>query len=141
MSVDAISSLYETGAVGPPQAAYLNAAIRGSYFGVPTALLARLLELERSHGRARRERWGPRTLDLDILWIRGREVSLPDLRIPHPHLAERRFALAPLLDVAPDAADPRTGEPYRTVLDALPPAEIVRLEGPGWAGVAIRAAR
>lgn len=133
VAITAVSRLYETDPVGPPQPDYLNAALRGRYPADALDLLGRLLTVERAHGRERREPWGPRTLDLDILWISGVEVTLPDLVVPHPRLRERRFALMPLLDVAPDAADPRTGEPLKHWLDRLPPLGIQRISGTDWA--------
>jgi 2-amino-4-hydroxy-6-hydroxymethyldihydropteridine diphosphokinase len=126
--------LYESEAVGPPQPDYLNAAVRGLYEDNAEELLRRLLVLERAHGRERRERWGPRTLDLDILWISNVEVSLPDLVVPHRHLGERGFALLPLLDVAPGALHPQTGEPLEKWLRALDPSSVRRVAGPEWAG-------
>jgi 2-amino-4-hydroxy-6-hydroxymethyldihydropteridine diphosphokinase len=116
----AISSLYRTDPVGgPPQPDFLNAAVRLQYPGLATELMSRLLELERRCGRARRERWGPRTLDLDILWISGRSLRLPGVVVPHPRLHERAFALWPLLDVAPEAADPDTGTSYRQLAEEV----------------------
>jgi 2-amino-4-hydroxy-6-hydroxymethyldihydropteridine diphosphokinase len=127
--VVAVSSLYETVPVGgPPQPAYLNAAIRLSYEGSPRALLAALLAIERDAGRERRERWGPRILDLDILWIRGVVCSEPGLAVPHPRLRERAFALYPLRDVAADARDPSDGMFYTRVLDDLGAAGVAELE-------------
>jgi 2-amino-4-hydroxy-6-hydroxymethyldihydropteridine diphosphokinase len=108
----AASSLYETAPVGgPPQPRYLNAAIRLRTALEPRALLEALLAIERAEGRERRERWGPRSLDLDILWIDGFSMDEPGLTVPHPRLAQRAFALLPMLEVAPDATDPRTGRP------------------------------
>jgi 2-amino-4-hydroxy-6-hydroxymethyldihydropteridine diphosphokinase len=133
VTVTAVSSLYESEAVGPPQPDYLNAAVRGVYpEGDAGRLLGRLLELERAHGRERRVRWGPRTLDLDILWISDVEVSLPTLVVPHPHLHEREFALLPLLDVAPEAVHPRTRESLGKWLESLGPSSVRRVEGPDW---------
>ena len=109
--VTAVSRLYETPPVGPPQPSYLNAAARLETTLEPAALLQALLDVEKRHGRERREKWGPRTLDLDILWIRDRVVDEPALTVPHLRLRERLFALLPLLDVAPDALDPRSSEP------------------------------
>jgi 2-amino-4-hydroxy-6-hydroxymethyldihydropteridine diphosphokinase len=110
--------------------------VRLSYSGQPTELMSQLLELERSCGRARRERWGPRTLDLDILWINGLNVQLPEVIVPHPRLQERAFALWPLLDVAPDAAAPDTGTPYRQLAENVGSAGLTRIRqdwgnGPG----------
>jgi len=114
-----LSFVYESAAVGPPQPDFLNAAVRLTSALEPLELLDRLLEIERMAGRERRERWGPRTLDLDMLWISGRSISLPNLVVPHPELGRRAFALLPLLDVAPDAVDPASGKSYASVLAAL----------------------
>jgi 2-amino-4-hydroxy-6-hydroxymethyldihydropteridine diphosphokinase len=105
------SSGYQGPALGPPQPDYLNAAARISWSGTPRALLGFLLDTEKTFGRQRRERWGPRTLDLDILWIDAVAIDEPDLHVPHRDLGNRAFALIPLLEVAPAARDPRTGVP------------------------------
>lgn len=128
----AVSALYETDPVGPPQPDYLNAAVRLELDGTPEALLDVLQAIEQQSGRTRTDRWGPRTLDLDLLWLDGVEVAAARLVVPHPHLHERRFALAPLLDVAPDAVDPRTGTPLVHALDGLAEGGIRRLAGPEW---------
>jgi 2-amino-4-hydroxy-6-hydroxymethyldihydropteridine diphosphokinase len=118
--VDRVSALYATAPVGGPrQPEYLNAAILLRTDLDPPELLERLRHLEIAAGRERRERWGPRTLDLDILWIRGRAWIGATLSVPHPRLQERAFALVPLLDVAPDAEDPGGGVPYLQVLATL----------------------
>lgn len=101
--VRARSSVYETAPVGPPQPDYLNAAIAIEWSAPLHALLDELLAIEASMGRVRRERWGARTIDLDILWADVTLDDPPRLIVPHPRLAERAFAVAPLLDVAPDA--------------------------------------
>ncbi|MGC4091466.1 MAG: 2-amino-4-hydroxy-6-hydroxymethyldihydropteridine diphosphokinase [Polyangiaceae bacterium] len=118
-SVSALSYLYESAPVGPPQPDFLNAALRLTTELSPAALLTALLEIERLAGRERRVRWGPRTLDLDILWINGRAVSSAELQVPHPELELRPFALLPLLDVAPDAKHPTTSFAYGEVLRQL----------------------
>jgi len=115
------SPLRETAPVGgPPQGAYLNGALLIETPLAPAALLDHLLTIERSFGRERRERWGPRTLDLDILFSPGLVLRLPSLTLPHPRLHERRFALEPLVEVAPWAADPLTGALYADTLARLP---------------------
>ncbi len=109
------SPVYETApAGGPPQDDYLNAALLVVTSRDARDILDRLLDAERRLGRVRaeEERWGPRTIDLDILWIEGEAVAEPGLEVPHPRLAERPFAVRPLLDVAPDATDCRTGRAY-----------------------------
>jgi len=114
-----LSGLYETAAVGPAQPDFLNGAARLLYAAEPMELMTELLALERVAGRERRERWGPRTLDLDVLWIRGVVLQSPALTVPHPELSVRPFALVPLLDVAPDATDPSSGIAYSDILAKL----------------------
>lgn len=127
-AVRAVSDLYETTAVGPPQPDYLNAAVLLGSWLPPQPLLAGLLTIEREHGRERRERWGARTLDLDILYSPDLELSGPDLTLPHPELTKRAFALAPLLDVFPTAREPGSGRAYSEVLPALAGQGLRRLE-------------
>lgn len=98
------SRLYETPPLGPPQPDYLNAALRVRYDGDVLALFAATQRVEQLLGRERRERWGARTLDIDLLhWSEG-PVQHAQLEVPHRELAQRSFALAPLLDVAPELA-------------------------------------
>ena len=126
--VGAVSALYKTTPVGgPAQPDFLNAAIRLRFVGTPEGLLAEAHRIERLAGRERRERWGPRTLDLDILWIAGLAVAGQGLHVPHARLQERAFALRPLLDVAPEARDPVTGETYRAALERVGTAGVERL--------------
>jgi 2-amino-4-hydroxy-6-hydroxymethyldihydropteridine diphosphokinase len=113
LQIRALSRVYESDPVGPPQPRYLNAAVRVSSTLPALELLDRLLEIEVALGRIRVVRWGPRTLDLDLLWA-DQPVEHARLRVPHPHLNERSFALAPLLDVAPDLA-----VEYRPILERL----------------------
>ncbi len=94
--------MYETDPVGPSQPDFLNAAVLLDTSLDALDLLQRVLDIERDHGRERRERWGPRTLDLDLLWSDGSPIQSPGLTLPHPRVVERAFALAPLLDVFPD---------------------------------------
>lgn len=103
-----VSPLYETEALGGPegQGAYLNAVVE-----LDTELGARRLmhigqEVEASRGRVRTERWGPRTLDVDVLLVGDEVVDEEDLVVPHPRMWERRFVLAPLADLAPELVDP-----------------------------------
>lgn len=84
----------------------------------PRALLAGMLAIERAFGRERRQRWGPRILDLDLLLFGDSVVVEPGLQVPHPHLHERAFALVPLLEVDPEAIIPGLG-PARDALSAL----------------------
>jgi 2-amino-4-hydroxy-6-hydroxymethyldihydropteridine diphosphokinase len=131
--VQALSALYESAALGPPQPDYLNAAVLLETTLDPRALLETLLAIERAHGRERTERWGPRTLDLDVLHADDLVLSEPGLTIPHPELARRRFALMPLLDVRPDARDPLSGSSYADLLAKLRGGDVHQLETPpGW---------
>jgi 2-amino-4-hydroxy-6-hydroxymethyldihydropteridine diphosphokinase len=112
------SPLYETPpAGGPPQGDYLNGAVLIVTAIQALDLLDRCLSVERSLGRVRPDptRWGPRTIDLDLLWIEGEAIAEPGLSVPHPRLHERVFALRPLLDLAPDASDSRTGVVFATL--------------------------
>lgn len=103
--VRAVSPVYETDPVGlEDQPAFLNAVAVVDTALEPYELLAALLAIEARFGRERTVRWGPRTLDLDVLAIDGVELDDPRLTVPHPRLAEREFALRPLADVAPDLA-------------------------------------
>lgn len=105
-----LSPLYETAPVGgPSQGDFLNAALLVLTALDARLLLERLLGVEASLGRVRREKNGPRTIDLDLLWIEGECVDDDTLKVPHPRLAERAFALRPLLDVAPDAGNAESG--------------------------------
>jgi 2-amino-4-hydroxy-6-hydroxymethyldihydropteridine diphosphokinase len=102
--VVAVSGLYETDPVGGPpgQGPYLNLVVAIESDASPRNLLGMCHRIESAAGRVRGERWGPRTLDIDILWIDGETVDELDLLIPHPRMFERRFVLVPLHDVAPD---------------------------------------
>jgi 2-amino-4-hydroxy-6-hydroxymethyldihydropteridine diphosphokinase len=77
------------------------------------------LAIEDQFGRVREERWGPRTLDLDLLLYGDLVLQTPDLIIPHPRLAERAFVLVPLADIAPDLSDPRSGLTISSLLDQV----------------------
>ncbi len=103
-SVEAVSGVYETDPVGgPAQEAFLNAVAVLDTMSEPKDLLESLHQIEAAHHRAREVRWGPRTLDLDIVTSDGRPIRTPDLEIPHPRAAERLFVLEPLCDVWPEA--------------------------------------
>lgn len=132
-AIRAISAIYESEALGPPQPDYLNAAVLLESALEPRPLLDELLSIERAHGRERLQRWGPRTLDLDLLYAADLVVDQPGLTIPHPELGRRAFALLPLLDVTPDARDPRSGSRYAELLGRLEVSEVRRLQTPpGW---------
>ena len=102
--VTGVSPLYETEPVGGPggQGPYLNLVVELSTSDTPRRLLERCHALEAVAGRVRTVRWGPRTLDADVLWVEGWQVDDEDLTVPHPRLWERRFVVQPLADLAPD---------------------------------------
>jgi 2-amino-4-hydroxy-6-hydroxymethyldihydropteridine diphosphokinase len=102
--VTAVSPLYETEPVGGPedQGPYLNLVVELSTPDSPRRLLERCRELEEAAHRVRTVRWGPRTLDADVLLVGDLEVAEVDLVVPHPRLWERRFVLQPLFDLAPE---------------------------------------
>jgi 2-amino-4-hydroxy-6-hydroxymethyldihydropteridine diphosphokinase len=102
--VTAVSPLYETEPVGGPedQGAFLNVVVELATSDSPRQLLARCQALEETAHRVRTVRFGPRTLDADVLLVGDLVVDDPDLVVPHPRMWERRFVLAPLADLAPD---------------------------------------
>ena len=101
-----VSNVFETEPVGgPEQGAFLNIVVELSTDLDPYELLGLCRSLERSAGRERRVRWGPRTLDVDVLWVEGVEMNEEDLTIPHPRLYQRNFVVVPLLEIAPDLGE------------------------------------
>jgi 2-amino-4-hydroxy-6-hydroxymethyldihydropteridine diphosphokinase len=104
--VVAVSPVYRTDPVGGPggQAPYLNLVVELDTELGPRALLGVCHRLESAADRVRTVRWGPRTLDVDIVWMDGVCVDEPDLQVPHPRMRQRRFVMAPLADIAPEVA-------------------------------------
>jgi 2-amino-4-hydroxy-6-hydroxymethyldihydropteridine diphosphokinase len=126
-----VSPLYETAPVGgPPQDRYLNAVVVLDTHLRATPLLERCLAIERERGRVRAARWGPRTLDLDVLIVGDETIDRPGLVVPHPRMTERRFVMEPLAKVwrgpLPDGRDPAA------VTASLGDQEVRRVAGPGW---------
>jgi len=100
----AVSPLYETEPVGGPedQGPFLNLVVELRTADTPRALLERCRAVEDAAARVRTVKWGPRTIDADVLLVEGWEVDEADLVVPHPRMWERRFVLQPLSDLAPD---------------------------------------
>ena len=118
--VTSSSSLYKTEPVGMEQQDwFVNCAVALETGLSPRELLAALQEIEHSMGRVRTVVWGPRTMDLDILFYGDRVVSEPDLKIPHPEIANRRFVLDPLCEIAPDLTHPVLEKTVRALLASL----------------------
>lgn len=127
--VDAVSSVYETEPVGgPEQGPYLNLAVRVATLLSPRGLLAAAQKVEQALGRERNQRWGPRTLDIDILLYDQVTRRRRSLEIPHPRLTQRPFALVPLLEVAPGTKLP-DGQSVASAIGALAPIEGVTMVG------------
>jgi len=106
----AVSPVYETVPVGgPPQPDYLNAVLLARTTLLSRALLDRLHEVEAAFSRMREVRWGPRTLDIDVITVEGETSNDPELTLPHPRAHERAFVLAPWHDVEPEAVLPGHG--------------------------------
>jgi len=119
-NVSGVSSLYDTEPVGETdQPPFLNAVAALDTELGPDALLDVLLAVEAAHGRVRDVRWGPRTLDLDLVWFEGVVRDDPRLTLPHPRAHEREFVLRPLCDLAPDVL--LHGRTAREWLDSLEP--------------------
>ena len=120
--VERMSRVYATAPVGlEAQPEFLNAAALAAYPGSAEELLDVLLAIEAKLGRVRESatRWGPRVIDLDLLWARETRLQSERLEVPHPRLRDRAFAVIPLLELVPDAVDPETRAPYR-----VPPGDV-----------------
>ncbi len=127
--VDEVSSVYETDPVGgPDQEPFLNLAVRVATRRSPRRLLRLCNQVEARLGRIRGVRWGPRTIDIDVLVYDDRRVRTRDLVIPHPRLVERPFALVPLMEVAPGLRLP-DGRSLPSVLAGLAPIEGIAAVG------------
>lgn len=125
----ACSPLYRSAPLGgpPDQPDYVNAVAALDTTLSAEALLDALQAIENQQGRVRTVRWGPRTLDLDLLLYGSRQSADPQLTLPHPRLQERDFVLYPLCDVAPDLILPGRGA-LRTWLACRPPPTLIRLD-------------
>lgn len=113
------SSFYASDSLLPGQSRYLNAVARLATHLPPLALLDALQRIEQDHGRVRKEHWGPRTLDLDILLYGDGHIDAPRLQVPHPQMAFRSFVLYPLHELAPELVLP-DGRSLASLLDSCP---------------------
>ncbi|MGH7999749.1 MAG: 2-amino-4-hydroxy-6-hydroxymethyldihydropteridine diphosphokinase [Brasilonema sp.] len=123
------SSLYKTKAVGPPQPDYINGAVILQVEMIPQLLLKTLLQIENKFGRVRRERWGARTLDLDLLLYDELILNTPNLQVPHPRMRERAFVLVPLAEIAPDWVEPISNCAIKELVKEVDCSEVHLLVG------------
>jgi len=128
-----VSSLYDTDPVGvEDQPAFLNAVVWLETTLLPRELLWQLLLIEKRMGRVRSQRWGPRPIDLDLLFYDDLAIAEPDLTVPHPEAHRRAFVLMPLLELDPEFVHPVTGETIKKLIKRLPPNPPVRKGGRFW---------
>jgi 2-amino-4-hydroxy-6-hydroxymethyldihydropteridine diphosphokinase len=125
------SSWYRSAPIGPVQPDYLNGCAVLEVSLPPEALLDLLLATEQRYGRVRAERWGPRTLDLALIFYGQLLLDSERLQLPHPRMAERGFVLLPLAEIAAEWLDPVSGRSVRQLAAALvDPGDVQRLEEP-----------
>jgi len=132
-NVSGVSSLYDTEPVGETeQPPFLNAVAWIETELAPRELLWQMLLIEKRMGRVRSKRWGPRSIDLDLLFYDDELIEEPDLSVPHPEAHRRAFVLLPLLELDPNFRHPVTGETVRRMIQKLPPNPPVRKLGRFW---------
>ena len=122
-----VSSIYETEPVGnEDQPDFLNCAAEINSSLTPRKLLDELKTVEDKLGRARGEKWGPRTIDIDIIFYDDLVIDCDELQVPHPASHLRRFVLEPLCEISPDLIHPRLGVPLSLLLDKLTDTKSVK---------------
>lgn len=127
-SLTRVSPIYVTAAWGEEdQADYLNQVIAVATEMAPTICLNSALAIENLMGRVRQKRWGPRVIDIDLLYYDELIIDTSALQLPHPRIAERNFVLRPLLDIAPEMIDPLTGKTIRKLYEMCQDPLEVRL--------------
>jgi 2-amino-4-hydroxy-6-hydroxymethyldihydropteridine diphosphokinase len=115
------SSIFETSAWGKTdQPDFLNQALLVDTGLSPTALLEKILDIEQQLGRFRGEKFGPRIIDIDIMMYNDEIIDLPSLSVPHPHMQNRRFVMAPMAEIAPALIHPRLGKNMLELLEECP---------------------
>lgn len=124
INLEAKSSWYITKAVGPPQPDYWNGCAILKVEIPPQLLLETLLAIEQKFGRVRQEKWGPRTLDLDLLLCDDLIIDTPTLQIPHPRMRERAFVLVPLAEIAPNWIEPVSGRTIQYLLKDVDTSDV-----------------
>jgi len=124
-----VSSVYETEPVGnKDQPQFLNAAVELDSLMSPQDALLNLKQIERAVGRSPSERWGPREIDLDLIYVQDLVANGPELVLPHPEVASRRFVLTPLAEIAPEFVDPLRKRSLSELLASCPdPNSVVKI--------------
>ncbi|MEM6835218.1 MAG: 2-amino-4-hydroxy-6-hydroxymethyldihydropteridine diphosphokinase [Cyanobacteria bacterium P01_C01_bin.120] len=125
--VTAVSSVYLTAPLGPPQPDIFNACVLLETTLTAPELLNLLLAIEATFGRVRSQHWGPRTLDLDLLLFGQQILSTAKLQLPHPRMWERGFVLVPLAEIAPDWRNPLSGQTVAEISAVVDHAGVKRL--------------
>ncbi|MDB9540836.1 2-amino-4-hydroxy-6-hydroxymethyldihydropteridine diphosphokinase [Anabaenopsis tanganyikae CS-531] len=125
IKLQAQSSWYRTKPVGPPQPDYLNGCAILQVEMSPDLLLETLLATEAKFGRVRQERWGARSLDLDLLLYDDFIIDTPQLQIPHPRMVTRAFVLVPLDEIAPHWVEPTSGTKIKNLVKEVDCADVV----------------
>lgn len=129
INIQAKSSWYRTKPIGPPQPDYINGcAVLQVVALSPQQLLEILLQTEVKFGRVRQQRWGARTLDIDLLLYDDVIVDTPSLQLPHPRMSERAFVLVPLAEIAPHWVEPVSGKAIAQLLQALDCSGVTKLQ-------------
>ncbi|MBM7694877.1 2-amino-4-hydroxy-6-hydroxymethyldihydropteridine diphosphokinase [Peribacillus deserti] len=128
LSITSVSSIYETDPVGyVEQERFLNIVLEVKTAKNANELLHKCQQIELQLGRKREIRWGPRTIDLDILLYNHENIETESLSIPHPRMHERAFVLVPLIEINPGLSLPKIDKPLSEILEAIPDKEGVRL--------------
>jgi 2-amino-4-hydroxy-6-hydroxymethyldihydropteridine diphosphokinase len=134
--IEAKSSCYKTKAIGPEQPDYFNGCATLQVAISPEKLLENLLAIEQKFGRLRRDRWSPRTLDLDLLLYDDLILNQTNLQIPHPRMCQRAFVLVPLAEIAPDWIEPISQQLIQDLLKQVDISDVRlignSLELPSW---------
>ena len=128
IKVEDVSSIYETDPVGyTDQGNFLNIVVKLKTTYLAEQLLSKCLYIEQELGRKRIIRWGPRTIDLDILLYNQENIESDNLSVPHPRMQERAFVIIPLLEIEPNIELPNMEQSLHVVLERIPDKEGVRL--------------
>lgn len=127
ITVKSHSNWYKTAPIGPSQPDYLNGCALLEVELTPQELLTTLNTIEDQFGRVRQERWGPRTLDLDIILYGDLILETPELQIPHPRMTERAFVLVPLAEIAPEWIEPVSGQTISELLEKVDRSGVISM--------------